>query len=127
MMMSEIFNVLAYGVLGFEVAYSDLSQYVKKLFFLDREHPFFTVLLKPVKLFQKFGMIALVLMPLTILSAVHRAVYKLLECPYCTSFHVGLWTSLLVYNMPIDQSVITGLLSMFGCAIYNLIRMKMIQ
>lgn len=114
------------GVSAYEIVYSELAGYIKRFFFLDKEQPVLA-LLSSFKVYKKvlggytYGLIPIIVLVIA-LCLIHKFIYKLLQCPYCLSFWIRGIASL---------SVSTGLfllpfLSIFSCAVYNLIRVKAI-
>jgi len=127
--MEPTLLIISCGVLGYEIVFSDLSFYVRRFLFLDREYPQL-MLLSAFKAHRKIlGRWVWLLLPISIpivmISGLWRFIQKLLECPFCTSFWVGMAGG-FVTGLTITQAVITALCSMAACAVYNLIRMKSI-
>lgn len=113
---------LACGIFGFEMVNSSLSYKIKKLLYLDKFYPQIELLSKYStykKLFEKnikyLFPIAIILI---IYFKIHNFIYELLSCPYCTSFWVGLFVSLLFGYSNIIVFVVANL-SLLGAAIYS--------
>jgi hypothetical protein len=123
--------IVAAGVLGYEMVYSDAAFLIKKLIFVDREYPV-TQLAGSLKAYKKILGLRLtsLLLPfilvLILLAQIHRLVFKLLQCPYCTAFWVGAILSTFILFQSIPAAIVGGLVSMFTAGLYNLIRMKSI-
>lgn len=128
--LAESFNVIllsiACGVSAYEIVYSELTSYIKRFFFLDKKQPVLN-LLSSFKVYKKvlgnytYGLLPIIVLVI-LLSLSHRFLYKLLQCPYCLSFWIGVIASLLVST----GLFLLPFLSIFSCAVYNLIRVKAI-
>jgi hypothetical protein len=123
--------IIGAGCLGYEMVYSDLAYTIKHLLFLHKEQ-LVVQLLTSFKAYKKIMGIpfTLLLAPLVfgamILATVHRTTYKLLQCPFCTTFQSSFWTAYLVLQTPLVVAVSIAGCALMSAALYNLIRMKSI-
>lgn len=120
--------IIASGVLGYEIVFSNLSHQVKKLLFMNKDYYGITAFRYPQIICKWLGKwkypLAPVLVPLILIANLHQYVRSLLKCPYCTSFWCGMILSVLVLSAPITHAIVFGLCSMLTCSVYNLIRFK---
>lgn len=123
-----VLMIVAFGVLGYEIVYSELSFILKRFLFLDRQYPAITLLSSPKawkKLFGKwmlFPPVLILAVTLIVLATVHQFVFKLIQCPYCTAFWTGFICSFLIFNSTTAIAFLIAFCSMGSCSVYNLIR-----
>lgn len=125
-MVTIIVYVFAAGIAGYELVYSSLAAFFKKIFFLDREYTVLKGLASPKLIFKAFGLLAIVLMPVVALCLIHRFIYSLLQCPFCTAFHLCWLICYYHLNLSMPLSFACGFIAMFFTSLYNLIRMHSI-
>ncbi len=119
-----LLTALACGVLGYEIVYSSLSLFIQRIFWLDNKN---LDVYSTTDVYQKhLGWLVYPLIPIIaiviVLTNLRKVIASLLECPFCTSFWVGIIVSFFVLSYPITSTVLVGLLSMAGCAVYNRLR-----
>lgn len=124
-MLTIILWSIFVAVLSYEMVYSDLAFYIKKALLLDKYYPA-VELLSGFKSYHKLlGKYLYVFLPLILLIMIaanlHRFTYKLLQCPYCTSIHVGFWTGILL-TYPIPFCILLGFVGSFIISIYSKLR-----
>lgn len=124
--------IIASGILGYEIVFSGLSSKVKQLLFLDKDYYPITAIQYPSIICTFIGKWKYILfpliIPLTIVFKLHQWIRTLLKCPFCSSFWVGLLsTYFIIGSLPITLAIASGLCSMVACALYNLIRLKLLR
>lgn len=119
--MITVLFIIACGIAGWSVVNEEISYFIKKVFFLHKEIPAITAFASFKLIRKAFGLWSILLLPVIALAIVHRTAYKLLNCPYCSTFQIGLWASIAIgYDWPI--AIIIAFNSMLACGLYNLIR-----
>jgi len=101
-MIELLIIIIASAVLSTEIAYnSDLAYQLKKFLLLDEKRPTVNALSKWSFYLKLMGTIAYILSPLIIVTIVLLRLYvlfiKLLNCPYCISFHIT-WLNVLYFT-----------------------------
>jgi hypothetical protein len=129
--MNIILLIIGLGVLSWEIVNSSLSMLIKARIFNQKMVLVFQ-LLSSLKVYKKifskwiyFPPLTVFIFLLIILSNVYLFTKQLLECPFCTSFWIGLFASLLFFPVSIMSLAVAGC-SMMSTALYNLIRIKAI-
>lgn len=130
--MIIILLIIASGVLGYEIVFSELAHRVKKLLLLDKDYYGITAVQYPSIINKWLGKLKYVLfpivLPLSLLFKFHQYCRTLLKCQHCTSFWTGsISTFLIIVNLPIAIAIACGLCAMVSCALYNLIRLKTLR
>jgi hypothetical protein len=124
-----IFSLIS-GVLATQIAESTLILRVKQFLYLDQPYSKKLFALGKFKtwwsLLPRFFIILLPLISVLILVILviklHHFISELLDCPYCTSFHI-MWLLCYFYmGTPIILSLLLGCLGIIGTYIIYLIK-----
>lgn len=108
-MIVYLFIVMSVAGFSYELAYGTLSENIKKLVRLEQPLKYHALTyMKTWKL--AVGNIYLILTPVLILIVLarllHMFLYKLLNCPYCSSVWVLFAINLWILNMSMETSII---------------------
>jgi hypothetical protein len=129
-MLEIIIYIIAAGIAGYEVCYSELATRIKRILFLDKHYPVLQLLLS-LKAYKKVLGLKLtslllfpVIIPIMIILFAHRIIFQLFNCPFCLGFHISFWSGLILLSLTVPMATATAFISMGVTAIYNLIRLK---
>lgn len=123
--MTLVFWAIFVAVLSYEIRYSSLAYSVKRLFCLHKYYPrieeystgipFKSIKLKYLVLLGlPFGLII-------VMAKLHKYVYELLQCQYCTAIQVGMITG-LVLGYPLPTCLLLAFIGSFITSIYTRLR-----
>jgi hypothetical protein len=119
--MVLVLTILACGILGYSLVNEEPTYHFKRILFLDKENKTIERLSSPRVIYTFLGWWGILLLPVVLLAVLHRFAYNVLQCQYCTSFHIGFCSSLaLGYSWP--MALVIALNAMLACGLYNLIR-----
>jgi hypothetical protein len=114
------------GTLGYEIVYADLAYQIKRILFLHQEYPIVQLMASPKAYWKILKYATIPLIPLIILVVVlailHRYLFHMLQCSFCTAWQISFWTSLMIYDQTIILSVLTASTTLLITSLYNLIR-----
>lgn len=124
--MIIILTIIALAVFAYEIAKSDLAYAIKKVLWMDYEHPEIILISSPkmyLKLFSKkvFIILTPIIIPLILIALLHRYLTSLLSCQYCSAVWVGMVYGGLTGHSLINSFAI-GLIISFAVAIYSTIK-----
>ena len=102
---------LSIAELSIQLQISTLSMWIKDI--LGLQHPYSKkseVLATPIFWFKLFGNYALILSPLIVVITtafnIHKFVSSLVNCPYCSGFHIAWMVNLFYFGMDITTSLL---------------------